>query len=301
MTNPITLSERDRALLRMLSWTSLTTVLLLRASATFPGEQFGNERRLRERLQAMEGVGFVRSFRSSHTGGGLQNYYKLTVAGFQVLSGTETSLPPKSFFAEISPSLFEHTMQLGEVIVATACACQDERVKIIGFQRENELTFAVGDNQVQPDSFFRFEAGGKKFSVAFEVDLSTESVDSRSTQSIRRKLQTYDAYQELVLSEWFQFGKAWEQPRFRVVFLTRTVERAYHILQLAGALTRQRSRRLVYAATLDAYHGERQRLRSQIFLDHDGQWQALVNLHPSAKTLKTAVNLPQYLEPLLPV
>ncbi|MSR59512.1 MAG: hypothetical protein EXS05_18030 [Planctomycetaceae bacterium] len=226
MANNLILSERDRALLRLLSWTPATTTLLLKASSTFAGGPFLDERRLRERLQALAGVGFIRWWASAHAGGGLQNYYKLTPAGFQTLEGVDAVQPPKAFFAEISPSLFEHTMQLTEVIVATLRGCHEHHVAILRIHRENDLTFAVGDRMVQPDCFFRFASGGKNFSVAFEVDLSTESVDSPSFHSIRRKLQTYDAYQAMVLSQWVQYGKTWERPRFRVAFLTRSIDRA---------------------------------------------------------------------------
>ncbi len=301
MTNTITLSDRDRAILRLLSWTPLTTTLLLRASSTFPGDPFGNERRLRERLQTLAGVGFIRSWSTAHAGGGLQNYYKLTPAGFQALLGIETPLPPKGFFAEISPSLFEHTLTLGEVIVATLRGCHDHRVTILRVHRENDLTFAVGDRMVQPDCFFRFTTGGKNFSVAFEIDLSTESVDSNSFQSVRRKLQTYDAYQSMVLSQWLQHGKTWERPRFRVAFLTRSIDRAYHLLAVANQIAENKNRRLVYAATLDAYLGSPDPVRSPLFVDHRGAWQSLVELHPTAQPVRPAVRLPTIVQTPLPL
>src|SRR4051794_29299807 len=105
MSNRVNLSSRDVSLLRLLSWTPTTTSLLLRASPSFEGDPFTDERRIRERLQSLDAAGFVRSWPSAQAGGGLKNYYKLTPSGFQRLYGDETSRPSRAFFAEISPSL----------------------------------------------------------------------------------------------------------------------------------------------------------------------------------------------------
>lgn len=45
MSTPVSLSPRDRSLLQLLSWTPATTALLHRASMTFDGGAFINERR----------------------------------------------------------------------------------------------------------------------------------------------------------------------------------------------------------------------------------------------------------------
>ncbi|MGH7136088.1 MAG: replication-relaxation family protein, partial [Pirellulales bacterium] len=278
------------------SWTPATTTLLLRASPTLDGEPFQNERRLRERLQRLAEAGLVRSWSTAHAGGGLQNYYKLTMAGFQSLFGAEASPPSRAFFAEISPALFEHTLALAECIIATLVACHTQHVTITRFFRENELTFAVGERQVQPDSFFQFTAAGRQFNVAFEIDLSTESIDSPSYRSIRQKLEIYNAYQAQLLDAWLQNGKSWERPRYRVVFLTRTIERANNILALAANVTANPSRRLIYASPQASYIAEPANIRSPIFLDHVGNWQALVDLHPSAAFTRAPVRLPRAIE-----
>ena len=183
-------------------------------------------------------------------------------------------------------------MDLAEVSVETVRACHAGRVTIERFLRENELFFSVGNAQVQPDCFIRFLHSAKPFNVAFEIDESQETVDSRAPNSIRQKLQTYDAYQSLLLSQWHGAGKVWERPRFRVAFLTRTIERAYHILALAAQMTSDTRRRLIYATTREQFLGDPNPIRSPIFLDHVGEWHSLVDLHPSAAYRKTPVRLP---------
>ncbi|HUY90473.1 MAG TPA: replication-relaxation family protein [Pirellulales bacterium] len=296
MYTAVSLSPRDRSLLTVLSWTPATTTLILRASQTFDGERFQNERRLRERLQRLAEAGLVRSWSTAHAGGGLQNYYKLTMAGFQSLYGADAAPPSRAFFAEISPALFEHTLALAECIVQTLVVCRSQQIAITRFFRESELSFAVGERQVQPDCFFQFRADGREFNVAFEIDLSTESVDSPSYRSIRQKLEIYDAYQAQLLDGWLQNGKRWERPRYRVAFLTRTTERAYNILALAGSASSNPSRRLIYAATQASYLADPANVRSPIFLDHAGNWRALVDSHPSAAFTRAPVRLPRAIE-----
>lgn len=296
MSNRISLSPRDRSLLRLLSWTPLTTTLLLRASETFDEGPFADERRLRERLQVLAERGVVRSWPTGHAGGGLQNYYKLTPLGFELLYGVEAPKPSRAFFSEVSPSLFEHTFRLAEVIVAVVRAAHTRRVTIERFDRENDLTFAVGERQVQPDCFFRLVSAGRPFNLAFEVDESTESIDSHAVSSIRSKLGVYLEYQERVLAQWLASGRTWERPRLRIVFLTRSVARAYHILAHAAQITRNRSRRLVYAATHEVFLADSEPLHAPIFLDHRGEWQALVELHPTSRFRKELVRLTEIVE-----
>lgn len=293
MSTQVSLSPRDFSLLRLLSWTPATTSLLFRASTAFDGEPFREERRLRERLQALGEAGIVRSWPLAHAGGGLENYYKLTLLGFQTISGSEAAQPPRAFFAEVAPSLVSHTFRLAEAIVEIFRACSADCVTISRFVRENELIFTAGHHQVQPDCFFRLTTSGRSFNLAFELDNSTASIESHAVNSIRRKLNVYGAYQELVLSQWLAGGKQWERPRFRAVFLTRSVERAYHILAYAGEHAVHQRRRLVYAATLDTFVTAEDPLEEPLFLDHFGHWQSLIDLHPTAPHRKTPVRLTQ--------
>ena len=227
------------------------------------------------------------------------NYYKLTPVGWTRLQGAAAKQPSRAFFSEVSPALFAHTFHLAEVIVEVLCACQERRVSIERFIRENELTFAAGNDQVQPDCFCRLTASGRTFNLAFEIDESTESLDSHAVNSVRKKLVTYHGYQDMILSQWLKQGKRWERPRLRVVFLTRTVERAYHILALAAETNRHLSRRLVYAATQDTFVSDPDPLFAPIFVDHFGNWQSLIDLHPTAQFHKAPVRLKMPLEAAL--
>ena len=100
----------------------------------------------------------------------------------------------------------------------------------------------------------------------------------------------------LMFAQWRAGGQKWEQPRLRVVFLTQSVERAYHILALAAETAPCKGRRLVYAATQESYVTDDQPLHAPIFLDHLGQWQSLIDLHPTASYLKTPVRLTRPME-----
>jgi hypothetical protein len=288
----IHLSARDRDLLLLLDRTPVTPPLIVKASRTFDGEPFHNERRARERLQQLTKAGLIRSWSLGQAGGGVSKYYKLTRAGFAALHSDDTELPPRSYFEEIPVSRMEHTHLLANVIVHTLVAAHERRVQITNFHRENALTLEVGQFSQQPDFHAQLCTGGKTFNVLFEIDRSTESVDSFFEQSIRQKLLGYEAYQDMVWQQWKDGGKSGPRPYFRLAFLTVSISRAYHILTLAHNLARNPRRRLCYAATHDSYLASSDAVREPLFLDHHGRWQALVNLHPTSHFLREPVPLP---------
>lgn len=129
---------------------------------------------------------------------------------------------------------------------------------------------------------YRAVRNGRSFNLAVEIDNSTESILSYSAKCIRQKLAIYDAYQEVLLAQWRAAGKRWERPRFRVVFLPPSVERAYHILALAEEAARNKACRVVYAATHAEFVTDPDPFFSPLFLDHAGRWQSLIDLHPTA-------------------
>jgi hypothetical protein len=68
------------------------------------------------------------------------------------------------------------------------------------------------------------------------------------------------------------------------------VERADHILAYTAEASANKDRRLVYAATQDAFTNDNP-LHTPVFLDHLGSWQSLIDLHPSALYHKMPVRL----------
>ena len=298
MANPRTLTPRDEALLKLLSRTPATTPLIVKASSAFPEGAFRDERRARERLQALAASGFCRAFPLAQAGGGLMNYYKATVAGMTaVLPGYP--LPHKNWFGPIAPTRLQHTLELADVIVHTFVASHRAKIAVSRFHREGELTLTAGQYSQQPDCTFQFLAGGRVFNVLFEIDRSTESVDSPYGQSIRNKLLGYEAYQDSVWQQWKARGERGVRPYFRVVFLTRSIERAYHILTLAETTAKNPDRRLCYAATQESFLASSDALREPLFLDHHGHWQALANPHPTSAFRRQPVRLPKPIEPQL--
>ncbi len=283
------MTARDESLLRLLTRTPLTKHLILKANPLFESS-FADERRVRERLQALQAAGLVRAFTTGAVGS-LLHYYKLTPDGFSTIAVDPSKLPSRSFFTEIAMSRFQHTLAVAEVVVHTLVAAHDFRIGVDNFHRENELVIQSGEQRQSPDCHFLFVSSGRRFHALFEIDNSTESVDSFSHQSIKNKLLGYDGYQDALLAGWASSGRKFQRPAFRVVFLTRTQDRADHILSLASALIRNKDRRLFYAATQDAFLSERDALRQPLFLDHSGAWQSLVNLHPTAPILRAPARL----------
>ena len=109
--------------------------------------------------------------------------------------------------------------------------------------------------------------------------------------AIRTKLLNYEAFQDSLVAWRKSHGEHGSRPYFRVVFLTKSQERANHILWLAQTCARNADRHLIYAAPQDAYLTEPRALQSPLFIDHHGRWQSLVNLHPSSNFHRAPVRL----------
>lgn len=291
MTNALILSARDQSLLRLISRTPATTSLILKASETFPGERFHDDRRVRERLQTLAESGLIRAFPATHGIGGPVNWYKLTAEGYRTVHGTDAALPHRSRFDAIPPSRFQHTQTLAEVIVHSLVAAHRDRCTVPHFQGDGDAPIEVASHTFYPDCFFQFATAGRQFNVYFEIDQSTESLDSTAEQSIRTKLLNYEAFQDSLLAWWKAHREQTSRPYFRAAFLTRSQDRANHLLWLSRGCARNADRHLVYAVTQDAYLAEPRALSTPLFLDHDGRWQSLVNCHPNSQFLRTPVRL----------
>ena len=292
MVQSVILSKRDFSLLGLLEMTPATAAQIRKASVTFFEEPFRDERRVRERLQALGDAGLVRSWPAAIGGGGLMHYYKLTPEGFKSLHPERDDGPVRSVVSEIAPSRLQHAMATAEVIVHTIVACHTARVRILKYHGDGKLTLAVGEYRQQPDCHFQLERAGKVFNVLFEIDNATEPLDSLREQSIRTKILGYESYQDWVLLGWKRNGRIGARPYFRVVFLTLGIQRAYHMLWLAQSLARNRDRRLCYASTQELFLAEPDAVTSPFLNDHRGEWQSLANPHPSSNFLRAPVRLP---------
>jgi len=119
MSQTVIVSKRDLALLRLLEMTPATAAQVRKASVTFPGEAFRDERRVRERLQVLGQVGLVVGLPAAVVGGGVMHYYRLTPAGYKALHPDSEQPSARPAAADIAPSLFQHAMATAEVIVHT--------------------------------------------------------------------------------------------------------------------------------------------------------------------------------------
>jgi hypothetical protein len=186
---------------------------------------------------------------------------------------------------------------LPEAVEVLAVTPFGTSLKIIGRGLRTGLTYDPVLNATQPDCHFQFGCGGRIFNVLYEVDNATEPLDSQREHSIRSKVRGYECYQDWVLRSWQQHGRVGPRPVFRVVFLTKGIQRVYHILALARDCARNPLRRLCYAATQEEYLSNPLAVTSPLFIDHDGDWQSLVNLHPTSRFLREPVRISRTVAP----
>lgn len=277
MSNTVFITDRDRAILRLLEMTPATAHHVLKFSVSLPGEPFREERRVRERLQALAGAGFVQSFPLAISGGGRSQYYRLTGSGFRATNPDLKSTIPRPAISPVAPSRVVHAMATADIIVQTLVACHKSGVHVAQFHGDGRLALTVGQYRQEPDCHFQFEAEGKSFNVLFEIDNGTEPLESPREQSIRSKILAYEAYQDWVLELWKKSSLKSPDPRFRVVFLTVGETRAMHILRLAKSCARNRDRRLFLAATQSVFLTANDPICTSILLDHHEHPQSLVS------------------------
>ncbi|MBI2480662.1 MAG: replication-relaxation family protein [Planctomycetia bacterium] len=274
MAQGVILSSRDLALLRLLDVTPLTAAQIRKASVTFDGGPFRDERRVRERMQALCEAGLIRSWSVAIPSGGLMSYFRLRLNGHRAAFPDEIDSPPRTSLSEIAPSRVRHALATADMIVHSLVACHERGVVVQRILGDGRLTLQVGEYRQQPDFHLQLGYGGRTFNFVFEIDNATEPLDSHREHSIRTKILGYEAYQDWVLQLWKESGQEGCRPSFRVVFLTTGIERANHILWLAHDLARNKDRRLIYSST-----------------DHHGHGQPLVNAQPSSRYLREPVRL----------
>lgn len=291
MAMQLMLSDRDFELLRFLEITPATAAQIRKLSATFSGRPFRDERRVRERMQTLGRAGYTKTCSLSLQTGGAARYYRITALGYRTIYPDKSQSIPRSVYADLAPSRFQHTMTAADVIVHVLVSSHKRRVKVLQCHGDHQLTLEVGEYRQQPDCHFQLEYSGNLFNLLFEIDNGTEPIDSRREHSIRTKILGYEAYSDWVLSIWKQAGKPHPRPAFRVVFLTTTNTRANHILYMAQTLASNKDRRIVYASTQDVFLGEPDAVVAPIFNDHHGHWQSLVNSQPTANALLSPIRI----------
>ena len=195
----VILSPRDFALLRLLDLTPATVPQIRKASVTFAGEPFHDDRRVRERLQALSDAGLVRSWQAAIPGGGLMLYFRLTLEGHRAAFGEAEDSPTRTRLNEIAPSRVKHAMITADAIVHTLVASHERGVRVQQSHGDGQLTLEIGEYRQQPDCHFQLAFGGRLFNLLFEIDNATEPLDSRREHSIRTKILGYETYQMPVL------------------------------------------------------------------------------------------------------
>lgn len=271
-------TPRDFDILQALSRCPLSTEQLLKLSRSF-SQPFTAARPLRRRMQALAAAGWVNVYQYASTSRGVENYYRLTSAGFRLLNGPKTPLPSRGFFQPISLGLQEHTRALSDFIVHTRVSAHAAGVPVLSFHRENDLHLAIGNERLLPDCALQLAtADDGAFNFFIELDNGTEPVCSRKErESWEQKISFYDRYQDTCPC------------RFRVLIVsTRNTTRHGHILQTASRIIRNPWRRIFYAVPLPTYLMTRNGVTEPCFEDHLDNKQSLISSLPPPAPVEVA-------------
>ncbi len=106
-----------------------------------------------------------------------------------------------------------------------------ERVDYVAFTKTNGQETRVS---VIPDSFFILEKNNRRASFPVEIDCSTESINSSAYRSWEQKTRSYLAYHENG-----SFEKRYGTRNFRLLTITKSVERLLHMKQCTEAIVKK--------------------------------------------------------------
>jgi hypothetical protein len=279
-------TDRDRQIHEALRLVPLDTQQLLRLSETFE-RPFTSARKVRERMQQHQAAGWTTTYTYATTGPGQLNYYRLTRAGYQLLSGPRAVLPKRSFFAEVSPALQRHTRHLADVIMHTNVAAYRLGVRILDQLGDSQLVLTLGERSQKPDYSFRLATRDGIYTYYDELDESTEPVAStRQRESLEAKIRFHEDYQ----------NATGQRYRVRMIFARASV-RMYQFLKLARQnATRQRA--IFYAVLLDDYLKSPQPLTSPLFLDHFNRLRPLLPASASREQMQLPAVAEMLAEPV---
>ncbi|MBW3598962.1 MAG: replication-relaxation family protein [Planctomycetes bacterium] len=291
-TPHVSFQDRDADILRLLHQLGAATPPHIHTASRAWADPFTDLHTIRRRLRKLQGAGWIRSYPLATHLPDARHYYRITRRGFRMLH-PDAPMPEETLFRAIADSRQRHTFALAEILTHTVATAAMHRIRIHQFRREDEVTLEAHGLAVSPDHFLLLETGGRMFNLFLEVDRGTEPVEAVGLNSVRAKLAAYEAYQDLALAQW--------RFRFRVAFLTTSINRVHTILGSALKLAKNPDRLVCYAATFDAYLAEDDPLRSPLFLDHHGRFQSLVNLHPTSPFPRAPVRLRPSLDADLPV
>lgn len=286
--------QRTLDILRVLDWTPATAQLLLKASMAFgddnePDSGFANARRVNEKMNELVDKKLVTKHTFTLEGRGATNVFYLAPQGYEVLYGWPAPAANRKFFRPAARLNWEHTHSNAEVIVKTLTAARSTNVEITAFRRENELKLQASGYTVEPDHFVRLETSGVCFNHLVEVDRNTETLDGASEKAWNHRILGYRTYQDQLLA-----GNRHDRSRrFRVLFLTTSMEHVYNFLSLAASIFQHDLRILFFATTIDEYLRSPDPLREPMLLDHRGDWHSMIDLHPTARFLKGSVRIPE--------
>ena len=274
------ITPRDREMLAALDYGPLTGRQLEKLSDTW-AEPFPSARMVRERLQRMAEAKLVKPhyyavIRSIKP----ENYYVLTRRGYQLVHGPDSEPPTKGYCSPVTLVRQCHQQALSDFIVHTAVGAHRSGTNLTGFRRENTIRLDAGGKSVYPDCSFLLAAKDETFRFFAEIDTGSERVRSdKDTDSIERKLRTYDAFQTVKPGT-----------RFRVLFvcLQNSRDRMLHILETAARVISDPNRTLFYGITLTDYLTTLYPVTSPRFLDHRGGTHSLVPDMKAASLLSLA-------------
>jgi protein involved in plasmid replication-relaxation len=278
------IKPRDLAMLAALDYGPLTGRQLEKLSGTW-AEPFPSDRMARERLQRMAEAKLVRPYnyavvRSIKP----ENYYVPTRRGYQLVHGPDSEPPTKGYCSPIALVRQFHQQALSDFVVHTVLGAHRSYVQLTGFRRENSIRLDAAGRTVYPDSSFLLTNRNEHFRFFVELDTGSERMRSdKDTDSIERKLRTYDAFQALKPGA-----------RFRVLFVCvqSSRDRMLHILETAARVISDANRTLFYGITLTDYLTTLYPVTSPRFLDHRGGQHSLVPDVKASSLLAPAVLRP---------
>lgn len=212
-------------------------------------QPFAAEALVRRRLGRLREAGFANAFPYSLVSEGrAPKYWKLTRSGYRLIYGVNATLPGRRYFSEVSVGHHVHTHAIASLVAHFVATAARHQVEMDHFARENSLKLKVGQSHVYPDGAFRLvypSQPDRPFPFVLELDNGSERVrSSRDTESIERKIRTYDLHQSRYKRD--------DPARYLVLFVTtRSERRLENVLSTCRALIRNPDRTLFLGGTLD--------------------------------------------------